>query len=161
MNGVALHEKSFATVKSFQDKEKRWDAWIQYRLDTLEKFEVYADQQIAELNEAREKRCVGAITDVVVKDYKKYLVKTRKKKRKWGGVRSAQVDEVPCNGVRNKGCRGRKVSRRHWHEVCNHAGDGQSCRTLRRGAYYQGPEVLRSAPEKLPIGFGPALASLV
>jgi hypothetical protein len=82
-----LYETAFATVKSFQAKEERWNAWIQYRLDTLEKFEVYADRQIAELNEAREKRCVQGITDVVLKDYKKYLVKTRKKKRKWGGVR--------------------------------------------------------------------------
>ena len=81
-----LHEKSFATVKSFQAKEERWHAWIQYRLDTLEKFEVYADRQIAELNEAREKFCVEAVTTEVLKDSIKYLKKTRKRK-KWGGDR--------------------------------------------------------------------------
>jgi hypothetical protein len=104
-----LHEKSFATVKSFQDKEKRWDAWIQYRLDTLEKFEVYADRQIAELNEAREKFCVEAVTRSVLKDSVKYLKKKRKRK-KWGGVRRG-TKYIALEFARNKGCRGRKVSR--------------------------------------------------
>ena len=81
-----LHEKSFATVKSYQAKEKRWEAWIQYRLDTLEKFEGFADRQMEELAKAREKFCEEAITTEVLKDYAKYLVKKRKRK-KWGGDR--------------------------------------------------------------------------
>ena len=81
-----LYEKAFATVKSFQAKEERWHAWIQYRLDTLEKFEVFADRQMEELAKAREKFCVEAITTEVLKDCAKYLVKKRKRK-KWGGDR--------------------------------------------------------------------------
>jgi hypothetical protein len=68
---------------SFQDREARWHTWIQSRMDTLEKFELYADEQVVELNAAREKRCVEAVTTEVLKDNKKYLVKTRKRKR-WG-----------------------------------------------------------------------------
>jgi hypothetical protein len=83
-----LYEKAFATAKSFQDREARWHTWIQSKMDTLEKFELYADEQVVELNAAREKHCVEAITTEVLKDYKKYLVKTRKRKR-WGGDRKS------------------------------------------------------------------------
>jgi hypothetical protein len=83
-----LYEKAFATVKAFQGREARWHAFVQGRMDVLEKFEVYAEQQVFELDEAREKRCVEAITTEVLKDYAQYLVKTRKRKR-WGGDRKS------------------------------------------------------------------------
>jgi hypothetical protein len=32
-----LHESSFAAVKGYQGRDKRWHAWIEDRMDTLEK----------------------------------------------------------------------------------------------------------------------------
>jgi hypothetical protein len=133
-----LYEKAFATVKSFQAREKRWHTWIQTRLDTLEKFELYAEQQVTELNEAREKRCVEAISTEVLKDYKNHLVKTRKRKRKWGGDRKStnflamQFATRDVAGAKSLDDTGMRVST--MLAMASHAG----CRTLRREAY-QGP----------------------
>jgi hypothetical protein len=50
-----LHESSFAAAKGYQGRDKRWYAWIEDRMETLEKFEVYAEQQVAELDDAHSK----------------------------------------------------------------------------------------------------------
>jgi hypothetical protein len=36
-----LHESSFAAAKGYQGRDKRWHAWIEGRMDALEKFGVY------------------------------------------------------------------------------------------------------------------------
>ena len=45
-----LHESSFAAVKGYQGRDKRWHAFIQDRMGALEKslkFEVYAEQTVS------------------------------------------------------------------------------------------------------------------
>ena len=96
-----LHESSFAAVKGHQGRDERWHAWIEDRMEALEKFEVYAEQQVAELDDARSKFAVEAASNEVVRDAMAFLKEGRKRKRKWGGDRK-EVHEVPCNGIRNK-----------------------------------------------------------
>jgi hypothetical protein len=96
-----LHESSFAAVWGYQGRDKRWHAFIQDRMDALEKFEVYAEQTAAELDDARSKFSVEAASIEVVKDAMAFFKKKRKRKRKWGGDRKP-TKAVPCNGIRNK-----------------------------------------------------------
>jgi hypothetical protein len=101
-----LHESSFAAAKGYrQGWDRRWHAWIaedRRMADTLEKFEVCTELQVAELDDARSKFAVEAVSNKVVRDAMAFLKKKRKRKRKWGGDRKSTKFLVPCNGIRNK-----------------------------------------------------------
>jgi hypothetical protein len=58
-------------------------------MDTLEKFEVYAEQQVAELDDARSKFAVEAASNEVIRDTMAFLKQKRKRKSKWGGDRKS------------------------------------------------------------------------
>jgi hypothetical protein len=58
-------------------------------MDTLEKFEVYAEQQVAKLDDVRSKFTVEAASNEVVRDAMAFLKKKRTRKRKWGGDRKS------------------------------------------------------------------------
>jgi hypothetical protein len=83
-----LHESSFAAVRGYEGRDKRWHAFIQDRMDYLEKFEVYAEQQVAELDDARSKPAVKVVSMEVVKYAMAFLNKKRKRKTKWGATGS-------------------------------------------------------------------------
>jgi hypothetical protein len=85
-----LHESSFAATKGYQGRDRRWHAWIEDRMDALGKFEVYAEQQVSELDDARSKFAVEAASNEVVRDAMAFLKKKRKRKSKWGGDRNSQ-----------------------------------------------------------------------
>jgi hypothetical protein len=95
-----LHESSFAAVRGHEGRDKRWHAFIQDRMGYLEQFEVHAEQQVAEIDDARSKLAVKVVSMEVVKDAMVFLNKKRKRKAKWGGER--KVYEVSCNEIRNK-----------------------------------------------------------
>jgi hypothetical protein len=57
-------------------------------MDALEKFEVYAEQTVFDLDEARSKFAVEAVSIEVMKDSIKKIKKKRKRK-KWGGDRKS------------------------------------------------------------------------
>jgi hypothetical protein len=104
------------------------------------------------------KFCVEAITTEALKDSAKYLVKTRKRKR-WGGDRKS----MKCIAMEfaTKDVKGAKSVDDSMMRVSAMLARWPVMQdTLRRGAY-QGQEILRSAPENWPIGFGTVLASLV
>jgi hypothetical protein len=98
-----LHESSFAAARGYEGRDKRWHAFIQDRMDYLEKFEVYAEQQVAELRTRRRRpleacrqsglhgggeRCDG-------------IFEQEEEAQDEMG-RRPEVHEVPCNGIRNK-----------------------------------------------------------
>ena len=84
-----LHESSFASVRGYEGRDKRWNAFIQNRMDFLEKFEEVHEQQLAELDDARSKLSVEVVSREVVKDAMAFLNKKRKRKSKWGGDRKS------------------------------------------------------------------------
>jgi hypothetical protein len=84
---------------------------------------VYAEQQVAELDDARSKLAVKVVSMEVVKDAMAFLNKKRKRKTKWGG--RPEVYEVSCNGIRNKCCQGCNVDRGQSDEGVCHAVDDQ------------------------------------
>jgi hypothetical protein len=93
-------------------------AFIQDRMDTWEKLEIYAEQAVAELSEfddARSKFSVKAASIKVVGDAMAFFKTKRKRKRKWGGDRKS-TKQVCCNGIRNKGCQGCNVDRGQYDE---------------------------------------------
>jgi hypothetical protein len=57
-----LHESSFASVWGYEGRDKRWNAFIQNRMDFLEKFEEVHEQQLAELDDARSKPSVEVVS---------------------------------------------------------------------------------------------------
>jgi hypothetical protein len=57
-----LHESSFASVRGYEGRDKRWNAFIQTRMDFLEKFEEVHEQQLAELDDARSKLSVEVVS---------------------------------------------------------------------------------------------------
>ena len=83
-----LNESSFAAVKGYQGRDKRWHAFIQDRLDHLEKMEVYHDRDLAEIEDARSKLAAEVVSIDMVKDAMAFLNKKRKSKRKWGATGS-------------------------------------------------------------------------
>ena len=84
-----LHESSFVSVRGYEGRDKRWNAFIQNRMDFLEKFEEVHEQQLAELDDARSKLSVEVVSREVVKDAMAFLNKKRKRKKKWGGDRKS------------------------------------------------------------------------
>jgi hypothetical protein len=84
-----LHESSFAAAKGHQGRDRRCHAWIKERMDTLEKLRVYAEQQVAELDDAHSKFAVEAASNEVVRDAMAFFKKKRKRKSKWGGDRKS------------------------------------------------------------------------
>jgi hypothetical protein len=137
-----LYEKAYATVCSYQSREARWHAFVQGRMDVLEKFEVYAEQQVFELDEARKQFCVEAATFEVLKDSIKYLKKTRKRKQ-WGGDRrSTKYIALKFATQDVKGAKTADGSMTRVSTMLSMASH-QPCRTLRHEAY-QRPEILHS-----------------
>ena len=80
-----LHESSFASVRGYEGRDKRWNAFIQTRMEHLEECEEVHEQQLAELDDARSKLSVEVVSREVVKDAMAFLNKKRKRKKKWGG----------------------------------------------------------------------------
>jgi hypothetical protein len=78
-------------------------------MGALKKFEIYAEQTAAELDDARSKFSVEAASIEVVKDAMAFFKTKRKRKRKGGG--RPEVHEVCCNGIRNKAYKGCNVDR--------------------------------------------------
>ena len=84
-----LHGSAFASARGYEGRDKRWNVFIQNRMDFLEKFEEVHEQQLAELDDARSKLSVEVVSREVVKDAMAFLNKKRKRKRKWGGGRKS------------------------------------------------------------------------
>ena len=96
-----LHESSFASARGYEGRDKRWNAFIQNRMDFLEKFEEVHEQQLAELDDARSKQAFrrsglqggGERCDGIFEQ-------EEEAQEEMGG--RPEVYEVSCNGIRNK-----------------------------------------------------------
>jgi hypothetical protein len=131
-------------------------------MDTLEEFEVDAEQQVAELDDARSKFAVEAASNEVVRDAMAFLKKKRKRKRKWGGDRKSTKFLLAMEFATNdcKGATSIEDARAMSDEGVCHAVDGQQCDEMRQRACRR-PEDLRGAAKKSLIGSSSALASYV
>jgi hypothetical protein len=115
--------------------------------------------KFAELDDARSKFAVEAVSNEVVRDAMAFLKKKRKRKSKWGGDRKStkflamEFATNDCKGARN-------VDRGRRDEGVYHAVDGQQCDEMRQEAYRR-PEVLHGAAKTSLIGFSSILASYV
>jgi hypothetical protein len=117
---------SQAAAKAYQGRDVRWHAFIQGRMGALEKFEIYAEQTSAELDDARSELSVEVVSIMaeVVKDAMAFL-KTKRKRRSPRSTKFIAM-EFATKGAKGTTCSALPIADRGQYDegVCS-AVDGQ------------------------------------